>query len=97
MKLSEIDQATIKDVNASFNIPETLDPSSFRDTTDDLTADERRAVINQALFLIEEIYVHLPLKRAMHAIDPGAGTKAAASSSRSADRASIPQHDDRYF
>ena len=70
MKLSEIDQATLNNVKASFNIPETLDPSSFRDSTDDLTPDERRAVINQALFLIEEIYVHLPLKRAMHAIDP---------------------------
>lgn len=70
MKLSEIDQITLDDVKASFNIPETLDPSSFRDTTDDLTPDERRDVIDRALFLMEEIYVHLPLKRAMHAIDP---------------------------
>jgi len=70
MKLSEIDRATLDDTKASFNIPETLDPSSFRDTTDDLTPDERRDVIDRALFLIEEIYVHLPLKRAMHAIDP---------------------------
>lgn len=70
MKLSEIDQATLDDSRASFNIPETLDPSSFRDTTDDLTPEQRLTVIDQALFLMEEIYVHLPLKRAMHAIDP---------------------------
>ena len=70
MKLSEIDQSTLDDAKASFNIPETLDPSSFRDTTDDLTPDERREVIDRARFLIEEIYVHLPLKRSMHAIDP---------------------------
>jgi hypothetical protein len=36
----------------------------------DLSADERRRVIDQALVLIEQLYVHLPLKRAMHAVDP---------------------------
>ena len=70
MKLHEIDQATFDSDRASFNIPETLDPSSFRDSIDELTPDERREVIDRSLFLMEEIYVHLPLKRAMHAIDP---------------------------
>lgn len=31
---------------------------------------ERRCLVEQALILIEEAYVHLPMKRAMHAIDP---------------------------
>lgn len=35
-----------------------------------LTLDERRQVVRQALVLIEQLYVHLPLKRAMHAVDP---------------------------
>ena len=35
-----------------------------------LTEAQRRLVLDQAEILIEEIYVHLPLKRAMHAVDP---------------------------
>jgi len=35
-----------------------------------LTDAQRRLVLDQARILIEEIYVHLPLKRAMHAVDP---------------------------
>jgi C-terminal processing protease CtpA/Prc len=35
-----------------------------------LSIDERRQVLKQAEVLIEGLYVHLPLKRAMHAIDP---------------------------
>ncbi len=35
-----------------------------------LGTEERRLVVDQALALIEQIYVHLPLKRAMHAVDP---------------------------
>lgn len=31
---------------------------------------ERERIVDQALILIEQLYVHLPLKRAMHAIDP---------------------------
>jgi hypothetical protein len=42
----------------------------FRSTVGELTGAERRVLIDQALLLIEEFYVHLPLKRAMHAIDP---------------------------
>jgi hypothetical protein len=36
----------------------------------ELSTAERRTIVEQALFLIEDIYVHLPLKRAMHAVDP---------------------------
>ncbi|MEK6278756.1 MAG: S41 family peptidase [Acidobacteriota bacterium] len=35
-----------------------------------LTSGERQQIVDQALVLIEQLYVHLPLKRAMHAVDP---------------------------
>lgn len=35
-----------------------------------LTRQERLRIVDQALLLLEMNYVHLPLKRAMHAIDP---------------------------
>jgi Peptidase family S41 len=43
---------------------------SFLATAGQLTLDEQKSVVSQAISLIQEIYVHLPLKRAMHAIDP---------------------------
>jgi len=35
-----------------------------------LTPEERRQIVRQAQVLIEQLFVHLPLKRAMHAVDP---------------------------
>ena len=35
-----------------------------------LTLDEQKLIVDTALDMIGELYVHLPLKRAMHAIDP---------------------------
>src|SRR5260370_6193067 len=35
-----------------------------------LSKRDRLRIVNQALLLLEMNYVHLPLKRAMHAIDP---------------------------
>ena len=35
-----------------------------------LTLGDQRAIVRQALLWIEGAYVHLPLKRAMHAVDP---------------------------
>jgi hypothetical protein len=35
-----------------------------------LSTAERQLLVDQALALIEQLYVHLPLKRAMHAVDP---------------------------
>jgi len=35
-----------------------------------LTPAQRKTILGQALTLIDDIYVHLPLKRAMHAVDP---------------------------
>ncbi|MFL6151750.1 MAG: S41 family peptidase [Ornithinibacter sp.] len=37
---------------------------------DPLTDSQRRLVLDQAEILLSEVYAHLPLKRAMHAIDP---------------------------
>lgn len=36
----------------------------------ELSDDERRRIIDQALLLVDQLYVHLPLKRAMYAVDP---------------------------
>ncbi len=44
--------------------------TEFLETTGELTTEERRLIVNQALILIDDVYVHLPLKRAMHAVDP---------------------------
>jgi hypothetical protein len=35
-----------------------------------LNLDEQRLIVDQALTMLQDVYVHLPLKRAMHAIDP---------------------------
>lgn len=35
-----------------------------------LTREERRLIVQQALILFEQNYAHLPLKRALHAVDP---------------------------
>lgn len=48
----------------------TLDLATFRKTSGRLTRGERLLLVEQALLLIEQIYVHLSLKRAMHAVDP---------------------------
>ncbi len=42
----------------------------FLATTGELTPAQRRTIVGQALTLIDDIFVHLPLKRAMHAVDP---------------------------
>ena len=44
-----------------------------------LTNDERLLLIDQAMLMLQEVYAHLPLKRALHAIDQRA-TEAARSS-----------------
>jgi hypothetical protein len=42
----------------------------FLRTAGTLTLDERRVIVDQALVLMEQNYVHLPLKAAMHAVNP---------------------------
>jgi hypothetical protein len=44
--------------------------ATFVSRSGKLTKDERLLLIEQALILFEMNYVHLPLKRAMHAVDP---------------------------
>ncbi len=36
----------------------------------ELTPEQRDTVIDQALLMLEDLYAHLPLKRALHAVDP---------------------------
>ena len=43
---------------------------TFLRTWGELSLAQRRAIVQQALLVIEENYVHLPLKRAMHAVEP---------------------------
>lgn len=47
-----------------------IDLKSFKSLAGDLTASQRAMIVDQALLLMEGNYVHLPLKRAMHAVDP---------------------------
>lgn len=47
-----------------------MDLTTFLTTVGDLTLEDRKHLVQQALVLIEQNYVHLPLKRAMHAVDP---------------------------
>lgn len=44
----------------------------FLEQADALQFDkrDRERIVDQALVLLEQLYVHLPLKRAMHAVDP---------------------------
>ncbi len=44
--------------------------SSFLSTAGKLSITDRKTIVEQALVLLEDIYVHLPLKKAMHAVDP---------------------------
>jgi len=47
-----------------------MDLPTFLATQGTLTPEDRKFLVRQALILIEQNYVHLPLKRAMHSIDP---------------------------
>lgn len=44
--------------------------STFLAGAGQLTPQQRKLIVRQALILIEQNYAHLPLKRAMHSIDP---------------------------
>ena len=55
---------------ADTNLGGTITLQEFLTRTSELTLEERQEIVDQALVLIEQFYVHLPLKRAMHAVDP---------------------------
>lgn len=44
--------------------------SDFLDSAGTLTLDQRKLLVDQALLILGENYVHLPLKVAMHAVNP---------------------------
>jgi Peptidase family S41 len=44
--------------------------AQFRRTVRPISQEKRDQIIQQALVLIDQLYVHLPLKRAMHAVNP---------------------------
>lgn len=48
----------------------TTDLPTFLRMAGELTLEDRSLLIEQALLLLEQAYVHLPLKRSMHAVDP---------------------------
>ncbi len=48
----------------------TRELTSFLGTTGGLTLHDRQTIVGQAMTVLQENYVHLPLKRAMHAVDP---------------------------
>jgi hypothetical protein len=53
----------------------TRDLKTFLRTWGELTLEERKTIVDQAILLLEQNYVHLPLKRAMHAVDPVQGLR----------------------
>ncbi|MFT5097933.1 MAG: hypothetical protein ACI9HY_000039 [Planctomycetaceae bacterium] len=48
----------------------TMELPEFLQTAGGLTLNQRRTIVDQALLLFTENYVHLPLKESMHGIDP---------------------------
>ncbi|HEX2169713.1 MAG TPA: S41 family peptidase [Nitrososphaera sp.] len=51
-------------------LADVVDLPTFLKTTGKLSHADRQVLVEQALILLEMFYVHMPLKRAMHAIDP---------------------------
>ena len=47
-----------------------IDLPTFLASVGELSTEQRKLIVRQALILIEQNYAHLPLKRAMHAVDP---------------------------
>lgn len=50
--------------------PGTTPLQNFLATAGELTLEQRKVIVQQALILIEQNYANLPLKRAMHAVNP---------------------------
>ena len=62
--LENVHPAVQSQLQAASDLP------AFLGTADVLSLADRKRLVEQALLLIEMTYVHLPMKRAMHAIDP---------------------------
>src|SRR4051812_18061145 len=61
---------TIQIGSAGAAIPDSVLLQDFAATAGTLSHAQRRTIVQQALVLIESNYVHLPLKVAMHAVNP---------------------------
>jgi hypothetical protein len=55
---------------ASSTIPAAMSLAEFTAATGNLTLAQRKVLVEQALILFEQNYAHLPLKVAMHAVNP---------------------------
>ncbi|WP_426332936.1 hypothetical protein ACN9MH_17285 [Paenibacillus silvae] len=44
--------------------------ADFSEPAQELTLAERRTIVDQALVLLDTVYVHMPLKKSMYAINP---------------------------
>ena len=47
-----------------------VDLPAFLASAGDLTLNDRRVLVDQALLMLDQNFVHLPLKQAMHGVDP---------------------------
>ncbi|MFL6845307.1 MAG: S41 family peptidase [Allosphingosinicella sp.] len=56
--------------NSTSSVAEAADLESFLAAPAMLTLEDRLAIVDQAIILLEGFYAHLPLKRAMHAVEP---------------------------
>jgi hypothetical protein len=52
------------------NVGQRIRLSEYRSTITVLSEEEREQVIDQAQLMLEQVFVHLPLKRAMHGTEP---------------------------
>lgn len=68
------DLVSFKNIKSDFNFKDIgLNAVLLKDYLEDiksLTPEERDQIIDQALLVISEAYVHLPLKQSMHAVSP---------------------------
>lgn len=56
--------------NVENNVGQRVLLSQYRPTIESLKPEERDILIEQAQLMLEQIYVHLPLKRALHGTEP---------------------------
>jgi hypothetical protein len=54
----------------SVNLPGAIALSQFSGQIDDLSLADRQVVVTAAIRMLEGVFAHLPLKKAMHGIDP---------------------------
>jgi hypothetical protein len=67
-RASKASQKLSREAQANLGAITTL--QQFLATTGTLTAAQRSKLVDQAELMLDMLYVHLPLKRSMHAIDP---------------------------